>query len=241
MAITYNQRFDQCKTASELLTKCPWTAGKDGYYLLYPRGNTEPGILTYCDMTTDGGGYMLVARSHPTGSPVTWGWRGDAVGGVKDFSQPYNIGLWKNFLDCNFTSFIFGNRSNINNNAWGPFIYKVYDITNFNTFMTSDSVQIYTKGVIKTTTSIFNSTAFPGMQTINGYATQSHFVMRDCCGPGYGGFSTYFGTAYTGHVDLWAYAGPWGAGSSTDGSGNFIQTTADPKVSGTNQYMIMVK
>ena len=244
MAIFYNQEFGKCKSARELLIKFPNTTNKDGHYLLYPQGRSAPGQLVYCDMTTDGGGWMLIARSHPSGSVSGWGWQGEVKGNVKDFTQPYQAGFFQNFQSGGFTSYLYGNRGNINNNSWGPFIYKRSDIV-ANTFLYVDSLITPTSGVVKTTLEIWNYSGFPGMQSVNGLSVSgtvaNHYLMRDCCGLGYGGFPNSMQTTYIGDVSLWSYAGPWGAGSTIDGTGNFIQTTADPRISGTNQYMIFVK
>ena len=109
------------RTASDLLALYPETAGKDGYYMLYPNGRTSGGQLVYCDMTTDGGGWMMVARGHPTTvnyNGANWGWRGNKIGSVKDFTQAYQAGWWQYWDNTtSFTSYIFGNRANINNNA----------------------------------------------------------------------------------------------------------------------------
>lgn len=247
MATFYGQDFGLVKTAKELLETYPATANQNGYYFLYPQGRNATGQLVYCDMTTDGGGWMLVARSHPSNGHSGWGWQGGLKGGVKDFSQAYQAGwysYWHGY--ATFTSYIFGNRGNINNNNWGPFIYKVSGFT-YSTFMTSDTQQSYTNSTIQSNTSVYGTTDFPGMQGAVGYAatgtSNNIYYMRDCCGfAGYGATSTSMVTTYCGAN--FYYAGPWCGGSSQDGSGNFQNGSYDSnglRHGGTNQYMIMVK
>lgn len=250
MPVFYGQEIGNYGTAKDLLAAKPQYLNQDGFYFLYPSGRTNPGELVYCDMTTDGGGWMLIARSHPTGSVTagSWSWQGTGFGSVKDFSQPYNSGWYSKWHSQSktFTEFLLGNRLNINNNQWGPFIYKY--VVNYSNLITSDTQQSpASRTLIKYDLSVFNSTSLPGMQGQIGFpatgTTNNIYYFRDCCGwsASYGGRPNSFGTLYLGHATLWAYAGPWGAGSSTDGSGNFIQTTASVQQGGTNQYMIMVR
>lgn len=244
MATVYNQDTSNCKTALDILTKFPNTAGKDNYYMVYPQGRNAPGQLVYCDMTTDGGGWMLLARSHSSGSVSNWGFIGPQIGSVKDFSQPYQAGWYQYFQTSAYTSFMFGNRANVNNNSWGPYIYKRSGISS-TTFLYSESISGPTYTTVKSTLAIGNYSSPPGMQSATGLpisgTAANHYMMRDCCGLGYGAFPNGMQTVYIGHPDLWAYAGPWGAGSSVDGSGNYIQTTGNSLIAGTNQYMIFVK
>jgi hypothetical protein len=250
MSVFSGPNYRNYKTASELLAAFPNLAGQDNYYMLYPQGPNSAGVPVWCDMTTDGGGWMMVARSHPSvvnynGS--NWGWTGGAIGNVKDFSQAYQLGWWTYFNgNATFTSFIFGNRANINNNAWGPFIYKRFDL-NYTTFTTSDTQQGGSTAVLKSNTSVYGNADFPGMQSAIGYpttgTTNNIYYMRDCCGfSGYGGVATSMVTTYCGAN--FYYAGPWCGGSTTDGSGNFQNGTYVSNgltYGGTNQYMIMVK
>lgn len=253
MGVFYNQDFSRCRNANDLLVKYPQTAGKDGYYFLYPNGRSASGQLVYCDMTTDGGGYMLIARSHPSTvnyNGTNWGWQGGLIGNVKDFAQAYQAG-WYSYWHNNttFSSYIFGNRANVNNNTWGSFIYKASGL-NYTNFLTSDTQQSASYSVLKTTLTVYSSSSYPGMQGAIGYpvtgTTGNIYYMRDCCGYAtYGGQPTGFVTTYCGSDSVLNYSGPWCGGNSTDGSGNFLSgsyTTAGGNIyGGTNQYMIMVK
>lgn len=251
MAVYYNQDFSLAKTAKDLLLYYPNTYQKDGYYWLYPNGKENGGQLVWCDMTTDGGGWMMIARSHPSTinyAGQNWGWRGGKIGSVKDFSQAYQAGWWP-IWDAGgntFTEFAFGNRANINNNLWGPFVYKRHNISYY-TFLYSDTQQGASYTTIKYDTNVYGNTDGPGMQGAIGYpitgTNNNIYYMRDCCGfAGYGGVATQMVTTYCGAT--FYYAGPWCGGSSTDGSGNFLSNSYDSnglRYGGTNQYMIMVR
>lgn len=239
-----------CRTASDLLAAYPFLSGKDNYYCLYPQGPTGLGQIVWCDMTTDGGGWMMIARSHPTTvnyNGQNWGWRGGPIGSIRDFSQAYQAGWWTYWNgNSTFTNFIFGNRNNINDNTWGPFIYKRSGL-DYTTFTTSDTQQGATYTTLKSNASVYGDTGTPGMQSAIGFpitGTSSNlYYMRDCCGfAGYGAYATNMTTTYCGAT--FYYAGPWCGGTSTDGSGNFLNGTYVANgltFGGTSQYMIMVK
>lgn len=247
--------YRKYKTALELLTIFPQLYGKDNYYALYPQGPDSQGILTWCDMTTDGGGWMLIARSHPSVvnyNSQKWGWRGGSIGSVKDFTQAYQLG-WLNYFDgkTTFNSFLFGNRSNLLNNNWGYFIYKA-NISNYTTFITSDTQQsLASYSTLKSDTSVYTWTAFPSMQTVAGFpvtgTTNNIYYLRDCCGfsSSFGGTPNSMGTYFCNSDVTLSYSGPWCGGSSVDGNNNFIPNTFTTaggyKYGGTNQYMIMVR
>ena len=241
--------FNTCKTCKDIIDTFPQLSGYDGLYWVYPGGSNSVPYQVYCDMTTDGGGWMLVARSHPTTvnpNGKKWGWKGGSIGRINDFSQVYQLG-WGEIWDGNatFTSYIFGNQRTNADNSWGPFIYKVSSI-NYSTFFGSDTQQSYTNSTVKSTTSVYGTTDYPGMQGAVGYTTSGtnndFYYMRDCCGfAGYGGYATQMSTVYCGAN--FYYSGPWCGGSTTTGGVyDFGTYTANGLTyGGTNQYMIMVK
>lgn len=245
-----NQSF---ATAKELLAANPAYQNVDGYYTLYPKANSGPQTI-WCDMTTDGGGWMMIARSHPSTvnyGTTNWGWQGGRIGNITDFTQAYQAGwytLW--YGEATFTEYIFGNRANINNNVWGSFVYKV-SLSSYSTFITSDTQQSGSAySVLNTDTGVYQFTNFPGMQGAIGFpvtgTSNNFYYMRDCCGfSTYGGTPTAMNTTYCGSDSVTGYSGPWCGGSSTDGSGNFLSGTyvtgGGNRYGGTNQYMIMVR
>ena len=240
--------FSSCKTCKDIIDNYPQLAGYDGLYWVYPGGPSSTPYQVYCDMTTDGGGWMLVARSSPSVNlnGENWGWKGGKVGSINDFSQAYQL-QWYDVWDGNatFTSFIFGNQRTNADNSWGPFIYKVSSI-NYATFFGSDTQQYYSLSTLKSDTSVYGTTSYPGMQQAVGYTTtgtnNNIYYLRDCCGfagigGGWGGMSTYYcGAAFY-------YSGPWCGGETTTGGIYDFNTYVSNGLTygGTQHYMIMVK
>jgi hypothetical protein len=241
--------FSSCKTCKDIIDNYPQLAGYDGLYWVYPNGANSTPYQVYCDMTTDGGGWMLVSRSHPTTvnyNGKNWGWKGGPIGSINDFSQAYQLG-WGEIWDTTgstFTSYIYGNQRTNFDNTWGPFIYK-YNVT-YSTFFGSDTQQSYSTSTLKSNTAVYGTTSFPGMQGAIGYTTtgtnNNIYYMRDCCGfAGYGGTPTSMSTVYCGAN--FYYSGPWCGGSTNTGGvydfGTYVSNGLT--YGGTNQYMIMVK
>lgn len=223
----------------------------NGLYWIKPGTNPTP-LQVYCDMNIDGGGYMMICCSHPSSGPSSgWGWLGGAVSTVGTYTTAYQLGWGTLFhpYGATFSEWIYGNRANINNYSWGPFVYK-YSGINYTNLLTSDSQQSYTRSTIQYNLSVYGSSSPPGMQGAVGYPTSgtnnNFYYMRDCCGfAGYGAYPTYMNTVYCGNDSVVYYSGPFCGGNSQDGSGNFLNgttTTSGGNVyGGTNQYMMMVR
>ena len=266
--------YTNIKTAGELINRYPGLEGKDGYYLLYPQGESRPPRLVYCDMTTDGGGWMLIARTHitaPDDFPSSgWGWQGEQIGDVKDFTQPYQAGwaYWKDH--ATFSEMMWGNRKNINNHDWGSHIYKFGNV-NSNYLKDSNNTQRrsgadvelrLTRTVIKNTTSVYSHAGFYEMAQHTGHWNQGTdgnvYWIKDNGGfnANVGGIKptqirSYHYNSYGPHH----YTGPWSNNTDdVDADGNFLGDLPEnsfqvfnadgenPKThGGTDQCMIFVR
>ena len=232
--------YTDMRTASDLIETYPGLQGKDGIYLLYPEGPSGEPRRVFCDMTTNGGGYMLVARTHPDGEigeDDTWGWDGDPIGDVDDFTQPYQCGwnIWSS-SGAFFNEFIVGNRKNVFTNEFGPSIYRFHNIVYFgtgsdNTGTGSDGFIFSTTGihgqnnvrvhpisrtVIQNDTSVYSYTGVPNMMQTAGMIGANSDTNQDRYGFGHGGNTVQYGmqpnrmkTAHLNSYNAWSYAGPW--------------------------------
>jgi len=279
MAVQYNETFKGYRTAKELLQAKPALLNRDGIYTLCPDGTINSATPIYCDMTTDGGGWMLMARSHPDPAPASaqvpsvsgvtsavpsgsFGWQGSGIGSVFNFSAPYQL-PWLSSWHSNgstFTEFIFGNRQNINTNQWGPFIYK-HSVENYSGLMTTDNAYVNsTRTVVKSTTSVYGTTSFPGMQFYYGYGSTgtigNYYFFRDVVqfGATFGAYSGGMLTTYINDSVNWQTSGPWGASginfnvisAGIDANGDFVQIptnrpSGNTNYGGTTQFMVMVR
>lgn len=78
----------------------------------------------YCDMDTEGGGWMMVARSVAGGAANSFGWR-NATGSLDDMAQPYALAP----VDFEFTEALVGAHDGTY--GWGNRVYRLTGLGDF--------------------------------------------------------------------------------------------------------------
>ena len=122
------------------------TAATTGYYWVNMGAGVE---RVYCDMTTNGGGWTLVARSGGTnpayagctvsaGVNTPFGWT-VSRGTPDNTANPYSMGVFNRNLA--FTEVLFGSASGTSN-AWGAQVYQQWVPANFKSAWSTNDTPI---------------------------------------------------------------------------------------------------
>lgn len=113
------------------------------YTITLPQQPDTP-VTVYCDLETEGGGWLLVGRSHPTGASGSFGWR-SSFGSVADDSKPYSLGL--HVHPFNFDELLIGDYSA--GKAWGGNVYNLGVPSDFVSAHQNDTIQPSFFSVVK--------------------------------------------------------------------------------------------
>jgi hypothetical protein len=103
-----------------LLAANPALSGQDGQYVIKPAEGPAAELKVWCDMSTDQGGWTLVARSG-IGTPAAWGWQGGTGGLAAEDAAPYSLDVGLHPLA--FTQILVG-ALDTGTRTWGANVYR---------------------------------------------------------------------------------------------------------------------